>query len=129
MNIAAKAAISNLQSTSFHLRTALFHSTHVLERKRRGFNFSYSRPNFSSRRHRKLHGREELLRNIRAYADSLFQGVNDDFEDEDSSSSKGPSWFRNQHSRGPKNSNARSKRWGKSKDSKLHLCLLHSSII
>ncbi|CAI0402804.1 unnamed protein product [Linum tenue] len=71
------------------------------------------RPNFSSRRHRKLHGREELLRNIRAYADSLFQGVNDDFEDEDSSSSKGPSWFRNQHSRGPKNSNARSKRWGK----------------
>ncbi|CAN1133675.1 hypothetical protein LINPERHAP2_LOCUS7804 [Linum perenne] len=112
---AAAAAIFNLQSSSsFHLRSAaLFHSTPVLDRKRRGSNAGYSRPNFSSRRNRKLYGKHDLLRNIRAYADTLFQGLKDEFENEEPSSSKGSSWFRQQYSRGPRNSNARSKRPGK----------------
>ncbi|CAN1186567.1 hypothetical protein LINPERHAP2_LOCUS38183, partial [Linum perenne] len=106
MNCAAKSAIySHLQqsSSSFQLRAAaLFHSSPVLERKRRGSsNSGYSvssttsitplfplissgyvscrlmisvtriacikRPNFSSRRNRKLHGKEDLLRNLKTF--------------------------------------------------------------
>ncbi|CAN0879085.1 hypothetical protein LINGRAHAP2_LOCUS12838 [Linum grandiflorum] len=125
MNIAAKSSIynnllllhhqsSSSTTTAFQLRAAaLFHSSPVLERKRGGGSYSgYSRPNFSSRRNRKLHGKENLLRNIRAYADTLFQGWEDDHK-EGPSSNKEPSWFRTQYPKGPKNTNARSNRWDK----------------
>ncbi|CAN1307124.1 hypothetical protein LINPERPRIM_LOCUS26989 [Linum perenne] len=71
------------------------------------------RPNFSSRRNRKLHGKEDLLRNLRTYADTLFQGWKD--EDEEPLSNKEPSWFRKQYSKGPRNTNAssRSSSWDK----------------
>lgn len=40
-----------------------------------------------------------MLRNLNAYADSILKGWTDGFED-DPSSSRGPSWFTNQYSRG-----------------------------
>ncbi|XP_015581810.1 uncharacterized protein LOC8267072 isoform X2 [Ricinus communis] len=67
MNSGTKAAIFIPQSNCFQLRAALFHSTPVLERKRRNFwDCSWK----------------------------------DDFDEDDTSSSRGTSWFRKQYSKG-----------------------------
>ncbi|XP_065857566.1 uncharacterized protein [Euphorbia lathyris] len=100
MNSGAKAAIFSpqIQSNCFQLRAALFHSTPVLERKRRNFwNCRYSG---GSRRSRKQQGKESLLRNVYAYTDYLFQKMGSNFDEEDPSSSRGTSWFRKQYSKG-----------------------------
>ncbi|KAH7554275.1 hypothetical protein JRO89_XS12G0151700 [Xanthoceras sorbifolium] len=75
---ALKAAIHNPQSHLIHMRAALFHSTPVLERKRRNY-WQSSRPhqysNPYSKRFRKIQSKKAVLRNISAYAEHLFQLV------------------------------------------------------
>ncbi|KAK6289631.1 hypothetical protein POUND7_001172 [Theobroma cacao] len=93
MDRAIKAAILNQQSNSLFLRAAFFHSTPVLEHKRRTYWQFGKRP-------RRLRGKQELLRNVSAYADFLFESWKDEFGEEDPSSSRGPSWFKKQYSKG-----------------------------
>ncbi|WCJ34017.1 Chaperone DnaJ-domain superfamily protein [Euphorbia peplus] len=103
MNSAAKAAIFSPQIQShccFQLRAALFHATPVLERKRR--NFWNCRFSGGPRRGRKQQGKQSMLRNMHAYTDYLFQNMGSNFDEEDPSSSRGPSWFKNQYSKGSK---------------------------
>ncbi|GKV25838.1 hypothetical protein SLEP1_g35221 [Rubroshorea leprosula] len=91
MNRVMKATIFNLQSNHLSRRAALFHSTPVLESKRR----SHWK---SSKKHKKQHGKREVLRNLNAYADYILQGWKDRFkEDDDPSSMRGPSWFTKQY--------------------------------
>ncbi|KAG6638301.1 uncharacterized protein LOC122279213 [Carya illinoinensis] len=94
MNSAMKAALISSKTSCFQLRAALFHSTPVLERKRR--NYWESRSNNYSKRFRQLHAKQTLLRNVGAYADFMFQSWRDEDEEDDPSSSRGPSWFRRQ---------------------------------
>ncbi|XP_061954263.1 uncharacterized protein LOC133676590 isoform X1 [Populus nigra] len=148
-----KAAFSIPKTNLFQLQVALFHSSPVLERKRRNFcdasHRSRNRSNNYSRRSRRLNANEALLRNIGAYADHLFQSYrynnysrsssrlnakeallhnissyadhlfqswHDGFDEEDPSSSSGPSWFRQQYSKGSRkdmNDNRRTTSWGK----------------
>ncbi|KAL5739712.1 hypothetical protein ACOSP7_028604 [Xanthoceras sorbifolium] len=97
---ALKAAIHNPQSHLIHMRAALFHSTPVLERKRRNY-WQSSRPhqysNPYSKRFRKIQSKKAVLRNISAYAEHLFQSWQDDLDGDDPSSSKGTSWFKKQY--------------------------------
>ncbi|GLT77939.1 hypothetical protein SLA2020_494920 [Shorea laevis] len=110
MNSAMKAALISSKASCFHLRAAPFHSTPVLERKRR--NYWESRSNIYSKRFRNQTKKQTLLRNASAYADFLFQKDFDcpalivfgfpEWEDEgdedEPSSSRGPSWFKRQFS-------------------------------
>ncbi|KAL7599087.1 uncharacterized protein LOC111908852 [Lactuca sativa] len=101
MNRATKIALINLNNSNLHLRTAFFHSTPVLDRRRRThwesagsfYRSSSRRPNFNSRRQRKFYAKHEMLRNASAFAENIFQGLNDD-DEFDPSSSQGSSWFR-----------------------------------
>ncbi|KAK9986633.1 hypothetical protein SO802_031584 [Lithocarpus litseifolius] len=116
MNSAMKAAaLINSKASCFHLRTALFHSTPPLDRKRR--IFWESRPNYNSKRFRKLHAKQTLLRNVGAYADFLFQSWQDEDDEDDPSSSRGTSWFKKQYSaKGSKRNwtgNQGTKQWGR----------------
>eukprot|EP00258_Populus_trichocarpa_P016031 XP_006373735.2 uncharacterized protein LOC18106128 isoform X1 [Populus trichocarpa] len=153
MSFGTKAAFSIPKTNLFQLQAALFHSSPVLERKRRNFcdasHRSRNRSNNYSRRSRRLNANEALLRNIGAYADHLFQSYrsnnysrrssrlnakeallhnigsyadhlfqswHDGFDEEDPSSSSGPSWFRQQYSKGSRkdmNDNRRTTSWGK----------------
>ncbi|KAL1312314.1 hypothetical protein HN51_038937 [Arachis hypogaea] len=102
MNIGAmKASLlsSNTNNLHFSLRAALFHSTPFLERKRR--NSWDSKCNHYSRRFRKMHGKQRIIRSMNDYAEFLFQRWKQDIDDEDDpSSSGGPSWFRKQYTAG-----------------------------
>ncbi|KAG5219068.1 dnaJ subfamily member [Salix suchowensis] len=102
-DFANKAAFSIPKTNLFQLQVALFHSSPVLERKRRNFCDASHRSNNRfknySRRSRRLNANEALLRNIGAYADHLFQSWHDGFDQEDPSSSSGPSWFRQQYTK------------------------------
>ncbi|KAF7818949.1 dnaJ-like protein subfamily C member 7-like protein [Senna tora] len=103
MSSAMKAALINSKSNYMPLRAALFHSTPVLERKRR--NHWDSRFNHYSKRCRRIHAKQTLLRNMNAYADFLLQSWKDRVEDDedDPSSSRHTSWFRKDYSaRGPR---------------------------
>lgn len=120
MSFGTKAAFSIPKTNLFQLQAALFHSSPVLERKRRNFcdasHRSRNRSNNYSRRSRRLNANEALLRNIGAYEDHLFQSWHDGFDEEDPSSSSGPSWFRQQYSKGSRkdmNDNRRTTSWGK----------------
>ncbi|PON44499.1 DnaJ domain containing protein [Parasponia andersonii] len=93
---AMKAALFNSKPSCIFTWTALFHSTPVLGRRRR--NFWDSKPNYYSKRFRKLHAKENLLRNVGAYADFLFQSWRDENDEDDPTSSRRPSWFRRPHS-------------------------------
>ncbi|OAY83120.1 uncharacterized protein LOC109715837 [Ananas comosus] len=68
---------------------ALFHSTPVLERKRRT-QWHY-RFNYYAKRRRNKESKTTLLRNISDYAEYLFQSWRDE---EEHNESHGPSWFR-----------------------------------
>ncbi|KAI3788177.1 hypothetical protein L2E82_00894 [Cichorium intybus] len=101
MNRATKLALINLNNSPLHPRTAFFHSTPVLDRRRRThwesagsfYRSSSRRPNFNARRQRKFYAKQELLRNASAFAENIFQGWND--RDEfDPSSSQRSAWFR-----------------------------------
>ncbi|XP_022744901.1 uncharacterized protein LOC111295618 [Durio zibethinus] len=93
MNRAIKAAVLNPQSNYLFQRASFFHSTPVLEYKRRKHWQFVKRP-------RRLHAEQELLRNIGAYADYIFENWKDEFHDDDATSNGGPSWFKKQNSRG-----------------------------
>ncbi|CAN6586568.1 unnamed protein product [Malus baccata var. baccata] len=98
MTTAMKAALTNSKlNCCIYVRAALFHSTPVLDRKRR----SYWQPRFNNhgRRSRRFHGKQALLRNVNAYADFLFQSWQNEYdEEEEPSSSRGTSWFKKQYS-------------------------------
>ncbi|OMO63003.1 hypothetical protein CCACVL1_22534 [Corchorus capsularis] len=93
MNRAIKAAIFNPESSYLFQRAAFFHSTPVLEHKRRN-HWQFGK------RSRRMRGKQELLRNFNAYADIFFESWNNDFDEDDPSSSRGPSWFKNQYNKG-----------------------------
>ncbi|XVF07370.1 hypothetical protein REPUB_Repub06bG0132700 [Reevesia pubescens] len=95
MNRAIKAAILNPQSNYLFQRAAFFHSTPVLEYKRRNHWQLGKRP-------RRPRAKQELLRNVGAYTDFIFQSWKDEFHEDDPSSSRGPSWFKKQYSKGSK---------------------------
>ncbi|KAG9134341.1 hypothetical protein Leryth_016229 [Lithospermum erythrorhizon] len=69
-----------------------FHSSPILERRRRT-NWESRSNNYYNRRSRKLNGKEELLRNVGAFAEELFQRWRDDYEEYHPSSRTHP-WFR-----------------------------------
>ncbi|XP_022748297.1 uncharacterized protein LOC111297948 [Durio zibethinus] len=92
MNRAIKAAIFNSQSNYLFQRAACFHSTPVLEHKRRNHWQFVKRP-------RRLRAKQQLLRNIGAYADYILESWKDEFHEDDPSSSRGPSWFKKQYSK------------------------------
>ncbi|MFS7903728.1 putative DnaJ domain, Chaperone J-domain superfamily [Helianthus anomalus] len=107
MNRATKLALNN--NAPFHLKAALFHSTPVLDRRRRAhwesvgrsYRSSSRRPNFNGRRQRKFYSKQEMLRNVNAFAENLFQGCYERDEFEPSSSHRN-SWFRNLNGGGPR---------------------------
>ncbi|KAL2464729.1 Chaperone DnaJ-domain superfamily protein [Forsythia ovata] len=99
MNRASRvSAIINSQHNPFRLKASLFHSTSVVERRRRThwnsggtFRDSSRRFNQYSKRFRK----QTLLRNASEFAEHLFQSWQSDSDEEhDQSSSQGYSWFR-----------------------------------
>lgn len=104
---ATKLALINLNNPLLHLRTAFFHSTPVLDRRRRThwespgsfYRSSSRRPNFNARRQKKFYAKQELLRNASAFAENIFQGWHD-HDDFDPSSSQRSSWFRGQSGQG-----------------------------
>ncbi|XP_031274533.1 uncharacterized protein LOC116132991 [Pistacia vera] len=76
MNSAIKAAIFNPQTHLSQLRLAMFHSTPVLERRRRSYwqtPRSHQYCNAYSNRFKKMQSKKTLLRNVSSYADYLFQ--------------------------------------------------------
>ncbi|XP_057984038.1 uncharacterized protein LOC131168545 isoform X2 [Malania oleifera] len=79
------AALINSQQNCIRLRAAFFHSTPVLDRRRR--THWDSRSSHYSRRSRKLQSKQTLLRN----------DWQSDHDQNDPSSSNGTSWFRRQH--------------------------------
>ncbi|XP_074371667.1 uncharacterized protein LOC141712577 [Apium graveolens] len=102
---ATKAMISSIHAPHFDLKSAaLFHSTPVLLRKRRSSPWdtrgsasrgSSKRANYY-RYSRKQNRKQDVLRNVSAFAETLFQGLNYDSEEceLESSSSRGRTWFR-----------------------------------
>ncbi|KAF7147869.1 hypothetical protein RHSIM_Rhsim03G0005800 [Rhododendron simsii] len=73
MNRATRPALLNSQANPFNLRAiSLFHSTPVLDRKRR--THWDSRFDTYSKRFRKLQSKQTLLRNVGAFSEHLFQG-------------------------------------------------------
>ena len=93
MNRAIKAVIFNSQGSCLFQRAALFHSTPVLEHKKRNY-WQFGK------RKRRMRAKQELLRNFGAYADIMFENWRDEFHEDDPSSSRGPSWFKKQQSKG-----------------------------
>ncbi|GMI71160.1 Brz-insensitive-long hypocotyls 2 [Hibiscus trionum] len=93
MNRAIKAAIFNSQSSYLFQRAAFFHSTPVLEYKRRN-NWQFGK------RHRRMRAKQELLRNFGAYTDVMFESWKAGFHEDDPSSSTSPSWSKKQHNKG-----------------------------
>ncbi|KAJ9543832.1 hypothetical protein OSB04_023539 [Centaurea solstitialis] len=103
MNRATKLALINFlnNNSPFQPTIALFHSTPVLDRRRRThwesagsfYRSSARRPNFNSRKQRKFYAKQELLRNASAFTENLFQGWRG-FDEFDPSSSNGSSSFR-----------------------------------
>ncbi|KAJ7971437.1 DnaJ domain containing protein [Quillaja saponaria] len=96
MSSAMKAALISSKGNFMHTRTALFHSTPIMERRRR--NHWDSRCNHYSKRLRRIHAKEQLLRNVSAYADFLFQRWKDEADEDESPSTRGSSWFKRQYS-------------------------------
>ncbi|CAL5430809.1 unnamed protein product [Camellia sinensis] len=101
---ARPALLNNSQSNPFNIRAALalFHSTPLLDRRRRthwdsgggAYRDSSKRSNHYSKRFRKLHSKQTLLRNVSAFAEHLFQSWHNGFDEYDPSSSQGSSTFR-----------------------------------
>ncbi|CAA0376319.1 unnamed protein product [Arabidopsis thaliana] len=100
MNAAIRAAILRPQSYSSQLKTAFFHSTPVLERKRR--TSWESKSNVHKKRFRRMREKQELLRNVNAFAANMFTSWHDEFDDDGPSSRKQTSWFKKQYSKEPK---------------------------
>ncbi|XP_050230633.1 uncharacterized protein LOC126679606 isoform X2 [Mercurialis annua] len=109
MNRSSKAATFIPQPNCFRQPAALFHSSPVLERKRRSFWDSVylymvwlcvedaRRSHGYARRSRKLNGKHSVFNNVGAYVDYLFKNSGNDFDEDNQSSSRGNSWFRKQY--------------------------------
>lgn len=94
MSALIKSGLANQQSSCFQLRSAFFHSTPLLERGRRNYwNSRYNNGN-NNRRSRRNPFRQNILRDINAYAEYLLHNLQSGFDHEEEPSSKGPSWFR-----------------------------------
>ncbi|CAH8390192.1 unnamed protein product [Eruca vesicaria subsp. sativa] len=101
MNAAIRAAIQRPQSLASHLKTALFHSTPVLERKRR--TSWESRAYVHKKRNRRMREKQELLRNVNAFAANMFTSWHDEYDDDDEPSSrKQNSWYKKNYAKEPK---------------------------
>ncbi|ESQ52926.1 hypothetical protein EUTSA_v10017091mg [Eutrema salsugineum] len=114
MYAAVRAAILRPQSLSSHLKTAFFHSTPVLERKRR--TSWDSKSHVHKKRFRRMREKQELLRNVNAFASSMFTSWHDEFDDDEPPSRKQNSWYKKQYSKEPKgkwNGKNGSPSWGK----------------
>ncbi|CAH2058421.1 unnamed protein product [Thlaspi arvense] len=114
MNAVVRAAILKQQSFYSHLKSAFFHSTPVLERKRR--TSWDSKSNVNKKRFRRMREKQELLRNVNAFAANMFTSWHDEFDDDVPSSRKKPSWFNKDYSKEPKgkwNGKHGSPSWGK----------------
>ncbi|KAG2244022.1 hypothetical protein Bca4012_035036 [Brassica carinata] len=113
MNAAIRAAIQRPQSLYSHLKTALFHSTPVLERKRR--TSWESRSYVHKKRNRRMREKQELLRDVNAFAANMFTSWYDD-DDEPPSSRKQNSWYKKKYakeqSKGKWNGRHSSQSWG-----------------
>ncbi|XP_076881301.1 uncharacterized protein LOC143529371 [Bidens hawaiensis] len=85
MNRATKLALINLNINNdypLYIKASCFHSTPVLNRRRkthwesqigRSSRSSSRRPNFNGRRQRKYYAKQEMLRNVNAFAENIFQ--------------------------------------------------------
>ncbi|KAJ8527510.1 hypothetical protein K7X08_010588 [Anisodus acutangulus] len=99
MNRATKAAF---QAIPFQQRASLFHSSPILERRRRihwdsgrsAYKGSSRKSNFYSRRYRKLNSSQALFESVNGFAEQFFQGGQHDCDEYDPSSSQDSSWFR-----------------------------------
>ncbi|XP_050113637.1 uncharacterized protein LOC126591951 isoform X4 [Malus sylvestris] len=61
-------------------------------------NYCIYRFNNYGRRSRRFCGKQTLTLNVNAYADFLFQSWQNEYDDEEPSSSRGTSWFKKQYS-------------------------------
>ncbi|KAJ4904078.1 Chaperone DnaJ-domain superfamily protein [Raphanus sativus] len=107
MNAAVRAAILRTESVSSHLKAAFFHSTPVLERKRR--------TSWDSEEVQEDEREQELLRNVNAFAANMFTSWHDEFDYSEPSSKKRTSWFKKQYAKEPKgksNGKHNSQSWG-----------------
>ncbi|KFK37047.1 hypothetical protein AALP_AA4G205500 [Arabis alpina] len=114
MNAVIRAAILREQSSCSNLKVAFFHSTPVLERKRR--TSWESKANVHKKRFRRMREKQELLRNVNAFSANMFSSWHDEFDDDDPSSRKQNSWFKKQYAKEPKgnwNGKQGSPNWGK----------------
>ncbi|KAJ7976000.1 DnaJ domain containing protein [Quillaja saponaria] len=115
MSSAMKWALISSKGNCLQMRTALFHSTPIMERRRR--NNWDSRCNPYSKRFRRIHEKEQLLRNVGAYTDFFFQSWKDEADEDDPPSSRGASWFKRQYSakgsRRDRSSNQGSQHWAR----------------
>nr|XP_010909601.1 uncharacterized protein LOC105035663 isoform X2 [Elaeis guineensis] len=102
MNHAIRATVLGPRPASpSTISVSFFHSTPILERKRRT-NW-HSRFNYYAKRRRKIESKRTLLRNISDYAEYLFESWRD--EDERNTTNDGAPWFRRHYSaRGTKKS-------------------------
>ncbi|KAF5181892.1 Chaperone dnaj-domain superfamily protein [Thalictrum thalictroides] len=106
MAFAMKSASTSNSSlvSRLYIKAAFFHSTPVLDRRRRkqwdydgGPSSGSSKRSYNySRRFRKVQSQHTLLRNVSDFAECLFQSWQDDDDFNDSSSNKGTSWFKGQ---------------------------------
>ncbi|KAI4364005.1 hypothetical protein MLD38_020151 [Melastoma candidum] len=110
MSCAIRAAVSGTRrSLGFvPFRCSFFHSTTVLERKRR--TRWESRSSQFSRNSRRLRSKHTRLRDIHAYADILLQGWQDVADNSDEPPPGADSWFRRYWSRGFTNERNRKQR-------------------
>ncbi|GAV63963.1 DnaJ domain-containing protein [Cephalotus follicularis] len=115
MNSAMKGSFLTPPMGCFYVRAALFHSTPILEGKRR--NFWECKSSNNSKRHRRGHSKQAMFRNLSDYTDYLFQTWKDDIDGEvDPFSSRGPSWFKKEFSKGSGRDwtgRQKSQRWGR----------------
>ncbi|XP_015070718.1 uncharacterized protein LOC107015067 isoform X1 [Solanum pennellii] len=96
-----RAALISSQVNPIHIRASLFHSSPILERRRRthwdsgkSANKGSSRKSFFSRRYRKLNSRQALFESVNGFAEQFFQSWQHDCDEYDPSSSRDSSWFR-----------------------------------
>ncbi|GAB2295486.1 hypothetical protein Dimus_029652 [Dionaea muscipula] len=96
MNISMKSTLTNHcfpQKLAAVAVAALFHSTPVLDRRRRSH---WDTRNNHARRSRKQQWKQNLLRNVSSYAEQLLHSWQCDFDPDDQPFHRGPSWFRRQ---------------------------------
>ncbi|KAK4749891.1 hypothetical protein SAY87_027340 [Trapa incisa] len=113
MNNAIKCAAASSRGPCAQIRAALFHSSPVLERKRR--THWESRSSQYTRNFRKMQSKQSLLRNVNAYADFIFKRLEEEADEDDPFSSRS-SWFGHYWNRGnsrrDKKGKRSNKRWG-----------------